>query len=619
MKKLLFSILSLGTLAANAQVIPVGTSGNMLTLLNANTHCISVSDACSSVVVIHRSDPAVNAGDNVAHYRYAISSDFGNTFLLNQGKLNASADNSAKSSRYPQVIIDNASNATNPANVYMQYSGTYHNGGDWDGLNSGTAKMDNSLASFTDNFTQMNSGNIAVATSLCKGAANTYWQASYSLDAANEHLGDILVMKGTQTGNSVAWTVDKVLTPAWDLHKDGKVKSGTINIDFDPSGQKGWISFLGDIRNDTDPNKDEVYDINFYRTIDGGANWSGPYAVNLNDFALIQSVYPTPTTGANIIHAVSTTFESDLAVDADGQPHVFFGMGYGSSEADITAGNGYSIRASNFFSMHYNVNIDKFVLNFVDDIKQLRADSIGLTLDANNATVANSEDNRLQVVKTPAGDGIYFIYSDNIMQTIGGIDTVIENNTARYLYVTGYAPTSGGISIPRVVSQEAAYSAVNDKAYFTCASPIVQRNANGSVLPIVYGVLNVDQKIESASGISYMQNVEIRDDSIAYLSQKDTLGFDVPETWPVGVENTVKNEGGLTIYPNPATSHFSVANVAGKNNTIKVYSMNGSVLINETFAPVLFKAISIKDLAVGTYVVELVSDGKVQKTKLIKK
>ena len=178
MKKLLFSILSLGTLAANAQVIPVGSSGNMLTLLNANTHCISVSDACSSVVVIHRSDPAVNAGDNVAHYRYAISSDFGNTFLLNQGKLNASADNSAKSSRYPQVIIDNPTNATTAANVWMQYTGTYHKGGAWDGLNSGTAKMDNTLASFTDTFTQMNSGNVAVATSLCKGAANTFWQAS---------------------------------------------------------------------------------------------------------------------------------------------------------------------------------------------------------------------------------------------------------------------------------------------------------------------------------------------------------------------------------------------------------------------------------------------------------
>ena len=611
MKKLLLSLLSLTALGANAQVVPLGSAANMLTLLNANMHCISVSDACSSLVFIHRSDPTLFPTENPAFYRYDISTDNGVTFDINKGPLNPTANNTSVSCRYPQVLIDNPTNATNPANVNMQYLGTYHNGGDWDGITTGTGKLDNS--GYTESNTNINGGDVSVVTSMCKGAANTFWATSYSIDASNVNLGDIIILKGTQTGNNVTWT-STIKTPNWDQHS-GSIKAGSLNIAFDPTGTNGWISFLGDIRSELDVNIDEVYDLNFYKTNDAGATWTGPYTVNLNDFALIQSIYPVPTTGTTVIHAVSAAFESDLAVDKDGQPHMFFTMGYGSSESDIAAGNGYSIRASNMFDLSYDISIDRFVLNFVARSNQLRADSIGFTTDANNATIANTEDQRPQVSTSPAGDIVFFTWADNIEQNIGGIDTVIESATARYLNLSAMVPGVAR-SANRVISNEAAYSAVGEKAYFFNTAPQVQRKPNASVIPVVYGILNpIDKKLESTASFAFMQNIEVLDDSIRYLIQSDTLGFEVVS--PTSITNATEIKA-LEIYPNPATTHFCVANVTGNKNTIRITNLNGAVVYTTTFSSSILKTISTKELAAGTYIVELESDGKITKTKLTK-
>ena len=294
---------------------------------------------------------------------------------------------------------------------------------------------------------------------------------------------------------------------------------------------------------------------------------------------------------------------------------MFFTMGYGSSESDIAAGNGYSIRASNMFDLSYDISIDRFVLNFVARSNQLRADSIGFTTDANNATIANTEDQRPQVSTSPAGDIVFFTWADNIEQNIGGVDTVIESATARYLNLSALVPGVAR-SANRVVSNEAAYSAVGEKAYFFNTAPKVQRKTNASVIPVVYGILNpLDQKLESTSSFAYMQNIEVLDDSIRYLIESDTLGFEVVSPTSVSNATDVKS---LEIYPNPATTHFCVANVTGNKNTIRITNLNGAVVYTTTFSSSILKTISTKELAAGTYIVELESDGKITKTKLTK-
>lgn len=617
MKKLLLSILGLSALGASAQVVNLGSATNMLTLLNANMHTLSVSDACSSVVFIHRSDPSIFPSENPAHYRYDISTNNGTTFEINKGPLNPNANNTFVSCRYPQVIIDNPSNATAPSSVYFQYLGTYHNSGDWDGITTGSGRMDNS--NYTETNTTINNGDCSTVTSMCKGAANTFWATTYAIDNANNLLGELVLLKGTKSGNNVTWTTHKLFNPAWDQHS-GDIKAGTANVAFDPTGQFGWISFLGDIRVDIDPNKDEVYDANFYRTVDGGATWTGPYAVNLNDFALMQSVYPTPTTGTQTIHAISAAFESDLAVDIDGQPHLFFTLGYGSSESEIAAGNGYSVRASNMFDMTYDVNIDRFVMNFIAPCHQLRADSIGFTENTSGATVENKEDQRPQVSTTPDGQIVFFSWTDNMEQNIGGIDTVIESATSRYLYVKALAPTANGAvsSLSRNLSIEPDYATMGDKAYFFSVAPTVQRKTNSSVIPFVYGILNpADKKIESKSTFAYLQNVEILDDSLRWATQSDTLGFEILPTSPAAVHNVADNQ--ISIYPNPATTHFTLANVTGKNNVVRIHNLQGAIVSTTKFGASLVKVISTKELVPGTYLVEVESDGKlVSQMKLIK-
>ena len=168
----------------------------------------------------------------------------------------------------------------------------------------------------------------------------------------------------------------------------------------------------------------------------------------------------------------------------------------------------------------------------------------------------------------------------------------------------------------RVVSNEAAYSAVGEKAYFFNTAPQVQRKPNASVIPVVYGILNpIDKKLESTASFAFMQNIEVLDDSIRYLIQSDTLGFEVVS--PTSITNATEIKA-LEIYPNPATTHFCVANVTGNKNTIRITNLNGAVVYTTTFSSSILKTISTKELAAGTYIVELESDGKITKTKLTK-
>jgi len=112
-----------------------------------------------------------------------------------------------------------------------------------------------------------------------------------------------------------------------------------------------------------------------------------------------------------------------------------------------------------------------------------------------------------------------------------------------------------------------------------------------------------------------MQNIEVLDDSIKYLIESDTLGFEVVSPTSVSNATDVKS---LEIYPNPATTHFCVANVNGNKNTIRIINLNGAVVYTTTFSSSILKTISTKELAAGTYIVELESDGKITKTKLTK-
>jgi hypothetical protein len=96
------------------------------------------------------------------------------------------------------------------------------------------------------------------------------------------------------------------------IQLNGAAQIADYHIAFDPTGQIGWISILTHIS--PGPSPYSFYPV-FYKTTDGGATWSSAMQVDIGQYNCITS----NITAGNF---ASTAFESDLAVDVNGIPHL---------------------------------------------------------------------------------------------------------------------------------------------------------------------------------------------------------------------------------------------------------------------------------------------------------
>ena len=82
------------------------------------------------------------------------------------------------------------------------------------------------------------------------------------------------------------------------------------------------------------------------------------------------------------------------------------------------------------------------------------------------------------------------------------------------------------------------------------------------------------------------------------------------------------SKSSFNIYPNPATDHITLSSkstVKGNIN-ITITNLSGKIVYSEQIdnqSPGLIKTIKLPELVSGTYLVNLVSDGKSESKKLI--
>src|SRR5258705_6893881 len=107
--------------------VPLGSAGNILTVLNGQCNTVAANDALSTAVFIHRNDASI-FGETIAQYRYDISQNEGTSFENNIGSLNPSADNltGGINSRYPQVALYNPNGNIVQDSVWGVYLGSCH-------------------------------------------------------------------------------------------------------------------------------------------------------------------------------------------------------------------------------------------------------------------------------------------------------------------------------------------------------------------------------------------------------------------------------------------------------------------------------------------------------------
>jgi len=361
----------------------VGASSNMFTQIRNGTNPVAADKNLNTIVFTHRNNAAAFGGSS-GHIRYDVSTNGGTSWTNNVGNLNPTLTNPA---RYPNALIYNPTGNTTPTNAYIGYLASTINSvtAAWNGVVTGVRQL--SGTGNTENYNQPLVNSSLIAHSVVKGQPGTYWAMDAMFNGTL--VTGFNVYKGEWSGTDINWATNFTVTPAFSTAYDATAHVGDYNIAFDPTGMKGWFSFLGHLN--TGPTNYAYYPI-FYKTLDGGATWTGPIQVDLNQFSCIT---PNITVG----NVVSTAFEHDLTVDVNGNPHLL-----------TTVCNGNNAYAVFFTSWHHMYDITQ--LNGVwnaYDIANVNAGRGTWSVTPNVSTM----DMAPQIARTADGTKLFYTWSDN--------------------------------------------------------------------------------------------------------------------------------------------------------------------------------------------------------------
>jgi Secretion system C-terminal sorting domain len=556
--------------------VPLGSAGNILTVLNGQCNTVAASDALSTVVFIHRNDASIFPL-TIAQYRYDISQNEGTSFENNIGPLNPSADNLTGGicSRYPQVALYNPNGNTVQDSVWGVYLGSWHDNTStaasiWNGINIGVFKLDGDSTTWTDAHPTTNNGNVTIATSLCNGLPGEFWAVNFEeMGGADSNL---IMYKGiwNPTTRDVDWNIDTLLP--FPLTFDG---AATFHIDpviaFDPTGMNGWVGTSADVI----PNTNQVYEPIFFHTTDGGVTWNGPIYLDLTTFPNLMATMDPGGSGIP-----TTAFDCDIVVDMNGHPH--YGVVAGS-------GVGHSIESGlplNLWDFSYNGS--SWTATIVDSVQTFRG------LVANGTAGAYNTDNRPQMSISPSGDKVFFMWSDSDPLLTGG-DNSLPELFGKGLNVSNgmWSPTID-FTLNDLVWDPHLSGYPN---YYPCAAPSSFRNSAGTatLVPVVVMRLNASLSADDPATFYYFNNIQF----------DDALFVGIPET--PAAPNTIQ------VFPSPASDAITVYynGLENANATVTITDAVGKTIkqLGNTFNG--FERYDLNGLDAGIYFISIKTKSQV--------
>ncbi|MBN4051888.1 T9SS type A sorting domain-containing protein, partial [Cytophagaceae bacterium AH-315-L13] len=376
--------------------------GNLYTIIGNEKVAVAANSDLNTVVFIHRNDPN-RFGGNSGHFRYDVSTDGGQNWTTNVGRLNPSNNNTTLGGRYPQIVIHNPTANTNPSNAYMGYLGTYHDGNNWMGTVTGVCRLDNDTTTITEKYTPQSNGHTSMGSGLCNGEQDVFWSINFTVNGdftVGTQYNNLLINKGIYNSgtNDIDWTYDSLLI-THDITYDGNTRADAWNMAFDPTGQYGWIVYVGEITN----NGEKTYEPIFFNSSDNGNTWNGPITLNPRFFANIMAgLSPSGPDTA------TCAWETDIVVDINGDPHVGVLVGSAANYSIYNTLNMY------LADITYSWTDDKWYSIILDTVETFR----------NNATVSTYHDSRPQMALSPAGDKVFFTWVDSDSSLTAGANSL---------------------------------------------------------------------------------------------------------------------------------------------------------------------------------------------------
>lgn len=623
---------SLRTGGVNAVApIQLGRASNIFSILRPEQNQVYADNDLGVVAFIHRQDVTIWGGGSAENgkLRFDLSADGGATFTSDIDVLNGTY---TRPSRYPNITGFNPNSETNPFNSFLAYSAPTLNGSpDWDGHVTGMANVTLTAPSSATETYSLLSSQSYLQGGLTEGLQNEFWTVELQYDGST-FPGDIYLNKGeySSTTADVSWTRYDTISPPHSLSFDGTPTLVGPNIAFSPDGNTGWIAWLGDLTGGPDSTLLPV----FMKSTDGGATWGTPSEVNLNaspDVAdwltafWIQIDSVTGDTSSISNGRATCAFDYDITVDGNGNPHMAVVIGSGAT-TDAPDPAGYTIY-SGIEKFMADVTTDDggatWYVNYVAPVLAFRG-SFGNTGPVNM-------DNQPQISRTPSGDHVFYSWIDSdtsaVTGSTNGIGFGVSDQLAPNLRTAARRISDGW---------QTCYKRVTDgdfiwegRALFPTLAPevIIDGTTGEAKLPLVMVEMITNEPLESCN-FWYFGNDSAYDLSTGfYPTSQLVLDWDAPscvDTTVVSVDNVINENVVLgQSFPNPtngkALIKFELPFAADISlDLTNIYGQQVAVIAQGEYAAGQHEVVvDTRELAIGTYLYNLRTNGQVTTKKMV--
>lgn len=547
------------------------------------------------LLFLHKQDVTIWGGGGSADgkFRYDISTDGGGTFTTDIGTLQQIYTRKAF---LPQAAIFNPNASTNPLDQKLVYLATTLDPSPAvEGFVAGVSDItDSGTPTATENYVINPSGNTYVLSSLAQAAPGVFFTVEHQYDGAN-YTGNIQLYKGVwNSGTSdVDWSAATVLQPTFDMTYDGSIHfAGIPMVAFAPDGQKGWLAFAADVFGDT--TKSPV----FYKTVNGGTTWTGPFNVNM----------AACTWASPVQYRRTLTHDYDLSVDADGNPHLAASVWmqnepnvlnyqpapqFGGRLMDITSPDGGTTW----------------------EFKQIAP---LLTYETEYYCAGNPGDlytyNFVQCARDAQGEHIFYSWADSDTILVnGGIGFGEINNLAPNLRISALRVDDGyRTCVKRLADSDLLWSGRITMPYM---SPIVMSNQGNFELPIVFAEATVNDFAEAIAYHYAGNSAQIHSSEFEPFNDYSIDWMDiVTDTCANNVSAQIQPESNVwevTVFPNPAQQYVQVqlSGDSPAQTTISLLSLQGQIISQQTsFITNGVVSLDTKQLPAGLYLIHVVNE-----------
>jgi len=609
-------------------VIDIGSSANAYGYGygGGQKNLVAVNNTLNTVTNFHRMGGELDPGGYSGDLGYDVSMDGGMTFTsmveCYVATENAGGTYYLDAARYPNHGIYNPIGNTDPNEAYLTFfAATIDLSNDpagWGGYGYGTHKMGSAPNVDTTKHLRSSRPSEGIYQEIPDGYCVTNLGDVWVADLNKNWSSGALVYENSMIINHGTWNEAEMDFEYEEMLMDCEVQEASTlpayqKIEFAPDGLTGYILILGD-NGEVEISKDYSYYPIIWRTEDGGETWTDPIPVAIagpDGIAEVQNYLSDDEIAELFLEPLpdrdeipfTTAFDCDLSVDAKGNPCIAVVVGVSVDAYSI--GSGISPSSGYMFT-------SVFMLHSVDKGEEgsWYGHELGRPVSFRGNFGDLTEDNRIQIARTPAGDKMFVSWLDTDT-------TVSAENNAPDIWARGIDLNSNlltfnenGDDMPNNVTfgSEATFSAY----FFAMGNEVLDDGAGNYTIPYVY---------ENMTPTDPAQPVQFKYIQDFMYTDADFLGVGIEE-------NNLSNDEFVTIsqtMPNPAVNNaaFNVTLTENANVNVSVTNLMGQtvkVLPTMTMqAGTSSVNMNVSDLTSGVYFYTVEAGNKAVTKKMIVK